>query len=114
MSDQKDFPSDRADKFVVRLPDGMRDRIKAEADNNKRSMNAEIIARLEQSLKLPAMVDRIMESFKTIDAGHNEKDALMARMAEMIEAQKLLSDQQENIINQLLKAMPDTPTPDKK
>ncbi|MFQ6181852.1 Arc family DNA-binding protein [Sinorhizobium meliloti] len=35
------------DKYVVRLPDGMRDKLKAEAERNKRSMNAEIVARLE-------------------------------------------------------------------
>ncbi len=31
------------DKFVLRFPHGMRERIKAEAANNNRSMNAEII-----------------------------------------------------------------------
>ena len=38
------FPSDQHDKFMLRLPDGMRDRIKAAADANGRSMNAEIVA----------------------------------------------------------------------
>jgi hypothetical protein len=41
-------PTNReSDKFMLRLPSGMRDRIKKAADWNKRSMNAEIIARLE-------------------------------------------------------------------
>lgn len=39
-----------ADKFVLRLPDGMREAIAAVAQNNHRSMNSEIIARLEHSL----------------------------------------------------------------
>lgn len=34
------------DKFVVRLPDGMRDRIKHAAEANGRSMNAEIVGTL--------------------------------------------------------------------
>ncbi|RVJ69767.1 Arc family DNA-binding protein [Sinorhizobium meliloti] len=34
-------------KFIVRLPEGMRDRIKAAAERNNRSMNAEIVATLE-------------------------------------------------------------------
>ncbi|MGI8390549.1 Arc family DNA-binding protein [Brucella anthropi] len=42
-------PSDTADKFVLRLPGGMRERIKDIADKNNRSMNAEIIATLEQA-----------------------------------------------------------------
>lgn len=37
------------DKFMLRLPDGMRDRIKAAAEANNRSMNAEIVARIEGS-----------------------------------------------------------------
>lgn len=36
------------DQFMLRLPDGMRDRIKAAAEANNRSMNAEIVATLEE------------------------------------------------------------------
>lgn len=42
-------PSRTAEQFVVRFPDGMRDRIAEAAKQNNRSMNAEIIARLHQS-----------------------------------------------------------------
>lgn len=41
------------DKVIVRLPDGMRDRIKAAADANNRSMNAEIVATLEAAYPAP-------------------------------------------------------------
>lgn len=44
------YSSRTADKFVVRLPDGMRERIAVVARNHHRSMNSEIIARLEASL----------------------------------------------------------------
>lgn len=37
------------DQFVVRFPDGMRDKIAEAAKDNNRSMNAEIVARLEDS-----------------------------------------------------------------
>lgn len=44
----KSSPLDRvpqeADKFIVRLPEGMRDTLKARAASNNRSMNAEIVA----------------------------------------------------------------------
>lgn len=36
-----------SDKFMLRLPDGMRDRIKRAAEKNGRSMNAEIVQALE-------------------------------------------------------------------
>lgn len=48
----QDTESRSLDKVIVRLPDGMRDRLKAAAVANKRSMNAEIVARLELSLEL--------------------------------------------------------------
>lgn len=37
-------PSRSADQFVVRLPEGLRDTLKARAASNSRSMNAEIVA----------------------------------------------------------------------
>lgn len=49
MATAKPFPSDEADKYVVRLPGGMRDKISREAKLANRSMNAEIVARLEAS-----------------------------------------------------------------
>lgn len=45
MSDLK--PGRGSDQFPLRLPDGMRERIKDAADRNGRSMNAEIVATLE-------------------------------------------------------------------
>lgn len=44
------YPSEAADKVLLRLPDGMRDRLKAAAEANNRSLNAEIVNRLEASL----------------------------------------------------------------
>lgn len=41
-----------SDQFQLRLPEGMRDRIKAAADRHGRSMNAEIVSTLED--KYPA------------------------------------------------------------
>ena len=53
--------SNASDKFIVRLPDGMRDELKAAAVANGRTMNAEIVARLEafpQIEKLQGELDR--------------------------------------------------------
>ncbi|WP_188072771.1 Arc family DNA-binding protein [Sphingobium jiangsuense] len=44
-------PSRQLDKFIVRLPDGMRARIDEASKVSKRTMNAEIVARLEASFK---------------------------------------------------------------
>lgn len=48
--DEKRYPSHTLDKFQLRFPEGMRDQIKEAADANGRSMNAEIVHRLRQSL----------------------------------------------------------------
>lgn len=46
----QDTESRHLDKLVIRLPEGMRDRLKSAAATAKRSMNAEVVARLEASL----------------------------------------------------------------
>lgn len=49
MTDKK-YPSDNKDRFIVRLPDGMKPLISTAAKESGRSMNAEIVHRLEVSL----------------------------------------------------------------
>ncbi|AMB86050.1 DNA-binding protein [Pseudomonas agarici] len=46
------------EKFVVRLPDGMRSRIAENARANVRSMNSEIIHRLERVTELESALER--------------------------------------------------------
>jgi len=81
MSSEKKYPSSQLDQYMVRFPEGMRDELKAAAAAFNRSLNAEIIARLEQYKKwLP------------IAAGHNylraEVERLTAENAEFVEALK--------------------------
>ncbi|AIS15508.1 hypothetical protein JM49_28655 [Pseudomonas chlororaphis subsp. aurantiaca] len=58
MSEQtKKAHSHLLDKFVVRLPDGLRPSISAQARANHRSMNGEIIFRLEHSLQLEELYE---------------------------------------------------------
>lgn len=45
-----DAPSQSQDKFIIRLPDGMKEHIRTAAEANNRSMNAEIVSRLSESL----------------------------------------------------------------
>jgi len=47
-------PGREADAFMLRLPNGMRERIKRAADANGRSMNAEIVAVLSERYPEPA------------------------------------------------------------
>lgn len=45
---RKNYPSQLADQFMLRLPDGWRDTLKQLAAKNRRSMNSEILAALER------------------------------------------------------------------
>ena len=47
-------------QFVVRLPEGMRDKLKAEAKANNRSINSEIVSRLETS-QADHIADKVAE-----------------------------------------------------
>lgn len=55
-----------SDKFMLRLPDGMRDRIKTAAERNGRSMNAEIVHTLEQSYPLIPELKEMTNRFQVL------------------------------------------------
>ena len=95
------YSSRTADKFVVRLPDGMRERIAEVARNHHRSMNSEIIARLEQSLiqegalgeELSMRLDspelslherELLQRFRQLS--HRQQNALVSLIAHDVEA----------------------------
>lgn len=48
-------PVQPQDKYVVRMPDGLRDRIKRAADISGKSMNAEIVSALEEKFPAPPL-----------------------------------------------------------
>jgi hypothetical protein len=53
MSPEGTSPVRDHDKFMLRLPDGMRSRVTEAAKENGRSMNAEIVAVLEEKFPAP-------------------------------------------------------------
>lgn len=85
-----------SDRFMLRLPDGMRDRLKAEAAHNGRSMNAEIIHRLEETLK---MDDYAPE--KNVRAG-DEMPSDLSELVDMIQRSSAYIQKVERRLNQLI------------
>lgn len=65
MSDdeREKYPSEEAERFQVRMPPGLRDRIKWYSERNGRSMNAEIVATLEDKYPPPGIDVEILASF---------------------------------------------------
>jgi len=47
------YPSETADKFMLRFPEGLRQQIKIEAAKNNRSMNAEVVYHLQRAYQRP-------------------------------------------------------------
>lgn len=58
MAEKEKFPSDLAERFQLRLPLGLRDRIKAYAERHGRSMNTEIVRILEREFPEPWSLDQ--------------------------------------------------------
>ncbi|MCL5042492.1 MAG: Arc family DNA-binding protein [Gammaproteobacteria bacterium] len=86
------YTSRTADKFVVRLPHGMRDRIADVAKQHHRSMNSEIIARLEHSLddlpSLPEGPTRHSLNALSADGLSGHEQELLARFRDMSRRQQ--------------------------
>lgn len=84
-----------SDKFMLRMPDGMRDRLKEEAKNNNRTMNAEIVARLERSFTVDSEIEEL-----AFEAAFGSPGLVMEveRLRKLLEeqkanAQKMMRDQ---------------------
>ena len=84
-----------ADKFVVRFPDDMRDHIAVVAKHNHRSMNSEIVARLESSLKQ----DQVMDYNNPVEL--NEKE-MATHELELLQRFRLLTQRQQNALLALI------------
>lgn len=64
-----------ADKFVIRLPEGMRDRIRQNAETSRRTMNAEIIHYIDQALIGKEMATTGVEfgDLSPVEAGNSNR-----------------------------------------
>lgn len=78
-------PVQPQDKYIIRFPDGMRDRIRASAEANNRSMNAEIVKLIEEGYELRAEKEWL--EAQTIDYEAER---------EIIEAQIAAYEEEEN------------------
>lgn len=84
-----------ADKFVVRFPNDMRDQIAVVAKNNHRSMNSEIVARLEASLKQ----DQVMDYNNPVELSDKE---VTAHERELLQRFRQLTQRQQNALLALI------------
>lgn len=86
-------PSRQQDKFVLRMPDGMRDRIAKEAESNGRSMNAEIVQRLEASFRRSVDDEQVLEFSKKMESALKSanEEASAAKVGAAVSSSLLVS-----------------------
>ena len=89
------------DKVIIRLPDGMRDKLKSRAADNNRSMNAEIVARLSESLEMEKLADDPAASADVLrpvleTMGQEMKSQFERRLASIESVVELVSQALEN------------------
>lgn len=95
------YTSRTADKFVVRLPQGMRDRVAEVAKQHHRSMNSEIIARLEHSLlDLPILPEQTQPSRQVLN--DQQLEGLSSPEQELLLRFREMSRRQQNALLALL------------
>jgi hypothetical protein len=77
------------EKFVIRLPNGLRDQIRMLSEQNRRSMNSEIIMVLETHIRQKFM-EHMAEANPDGDfaPGQRKTEAELNRMLESLPAQK--------------------------
>ncbi|WP_442580749.1 Arc family DNA-binding protein [Mesorhizobium sp. ASY16-5R] len=89
----QDSESRSLDKVIVRLPDGMRDSLKAEAEANNRSMNAEIVARLENFPQIESLRKTLGGFMRDNAQLRDEKEQLEWKLDKLEEVQKRFFDE---------------------
>lgn len=90
------FPSEKLDQYMVRFPDGLRDRIKAAAEANNRSMNAEIVAALLETYPdisgIDRSVDRAFERISQLIREANWTDLALDNVSEIVRRASLANN----------------------
>ncbi|UVC17575.1 Arc family DNA-binding protein [Mesorhizobium onobrychidis] len=89
--DEQKYPSQLAERFQVRLPAGLRDRIKAYAERHGRSMNTEIVRVLEQEFPeqwpIDTRLNDLAEMMAILRAGTSDPriDEFVSKFEETVE-----------------------------
>lgn len=86
-----------SEQFQLRLPDGLRHRIKSVADENGRSMNTEIVvALLERFPEIPAEAKAVVQMIEYVEGA--EDDLEKATRAAKLEATLRLVNQRARVL----------------
>lgn len=89
-----DYPSRSLDKIVIRVPDGLRDRIQRVAAMNGRSVNAELILLLERQYPPETKLDGYIQDIAALieKMPTDNQDNVWRSVFEKLEAVRRQSD----------------------
>ena len=95
-----------ADQFPLRLPEGLRDRLKVFAESNGRSMNAEILSRLEEFDNIRAELELVKRNAAKTQKVMGKQLMSLAeegdRLRAIVHAHQQTSDQQwQKVVDRL-------------
>jgi hypothetical protein len=82
-----------SDQFMVRMPPGMRSALAAEAERSGRSMNAEIVARLDASFQEFLSLEGIVAISRRLQAGVEFLEGVLFDIRD-IDLEAFIADQQ--------------------
>jgi hypothetical protein len=84
MSDKEKYPSELAERFQIRLPPGLRDRIRSAAEGNGRSMNTEIVQTLEEAYPDPEQLAHELSFLDEIDEIQEKLERLRIAQQQLV------------------------------
>ncbi|MCX8675886.1 Arc family DNA-binding protein [Gilliamella sp. B3023] len=102
---EKKFPSQLQDKFTVRFPEGMRDKIAELAKKNGRSMNNEIIAALDDHISkklLDSNSEKLINSLSFVSMDSKNEHPIEYKGA--LEILKMLDEKTNEYRSKLLRS----------
>lgn len=89
---EKKYASQQLDRYIVKFPDGMRDQLKKAAKENNRSLNAEIIARLEGYEELASLNQTLISKIKEDEASQTIQIKLMPVLKKQLDHYSKISN----------------------
>lgn len=99
---------------MLRLPDGMRERIAETARQNGRSMNAEIVARLEETMERDASLDELWKKVELLESYISDiDDRLGITRYEKKNITKTDADRMIREFDEIAKRLKETADPEK-
>lgn len=72
MTDQ--YPSRELDKVIIRLPDGLKERIRRVAEENGRSVNSELVTLLDRTYPADTTIDDCIQQIASLIAAQPDAD----------------------------------------